>query len=183
MQLFPGTVRALPAFRSSMRRATSSSHASLHGLIRRLEAVEQRVRQSSALIHRKRERPFQKIGNLWTHCLVLLPLSVPHQYRPSTQKLSQKHPLRQFGNGWDFPSPRSVLTSTFSTAKNPFSVTNNLYREIRRVQNRKYALRVLQRVPHRPAIARLEAAAKSLLWNICQQVLSSQYFTRRPRYH
>ncbi len=67
MRCSQGTVAAPPTFRSSIRRATSSSQALLDRLIRSLKTIEQRISQCSALVNGERECPFQEIGNLWTH--------------------------------------------------------------------------------------------------------------------
>jgi hypothetical protein len=49
----------------------------LDRLIRRLQAIQQSVRQRSALVNREGERPLQKIRNLWTHRIIPPALSVP----------------------------------------------------------------------------------------------------------
>jgi hypothetical protein len=49
----------------------------LDRLIRQLQAIQQSVRQCSALVNREGQRPLQKIRNLWTHRIIPPVLSVP----------------------------------------------------------------------------------------------------------
>jgi hypothetical protein len=86
MQLLPGNSHGLASFQVFDSPRYFLVPSLLHGFIRRLQTVEQCVSQRGALLNWERQRLFQKIGNFWTHRLILHVPSVP-QVRPRFETL------------------------------------------------------------------------------------------------